>query len=364
MPITEVPTSPVGAPPEPPRKSKRARYEILDRHELLQVMDDLEDERSRARLREFFWVSIIVHLIIFWFLAYGPKYVFHHIRVVDPSTILKQREKELTYLDLPPDALKQKPKQSDVISDKNRVAQSKNPTLDKKTLQQLQAMKRAGPPAPAPQPAPQMGQAPQQPAPQQQQAQAPPPPQPMPQQRSSQPLPPNQNAQLEAPKPAPTQPNFNTGASTAGQAVQQAARNAMRPGQVGGGGDMGAGAPSQHPGSTGAVDILSDTMGVDFGPYMKRIIYDTERAWWPIIPESARPPLNKQGRVGIRFKILPDGSVKQMILEFPSGDVALDHAAWGGITGASPYPPLPKEFKGPNLELRFYFLYNIRPGDE
>ena len=360
MPITEVPTNPAGAPPEPPRKPRSVRYESLERHELLDVMSDLEDERSKARLREFFWVSIIVHLIIFWFLAYGPRYVFHHIRVVDPSTILKQREKELTYLDLPPDVLKQvKPKQSDVVSDKNRVAQSKNPTLDKKTLQQLQAMKRAGPPAPAPEPAPQMGQQPQQ------QAQAsPPPPQPMPQPRPSQPLPPNQQAQLEAPKPAPTQPNFNTGASTAGQAVQQAARNAMRPGQVGGGGDMGANAPSEHPGTSGAVDVLSDTMGVDFGPYIRRIIYDTERSWWPIIPESARPPLLKQGKVGIRFKILPDGSVKQMILEFPSGDVALDHAAWGGITGASPYPPLPKQFKGQYLELRFYLLYNIKPGDE
>ena len=50
-----------------------------------------------------------------------------------------------------------------------------------------------------------------------------------------------------------------------------------------------------------------------------------------------------------------------MILEFPSGDVSLDRAAWGGITGASPYPPLPKEFKGPFLELRFGFYYNLDP---
>jgi TonB family protein len=109
------------------------------------------------------------------------------------------------------------------------------------------------------------------------------------------------------------------------------------------------------------VDILSDTMGVDFGPYMRRIIEATKRSWYPIIPESARPPLDKQGRVGIRFKILPDGSVKEMILEFPSGDVSLDRAAWGGITGASPYPPLPKDFKGPFLELRFGFFYNLDP---
>ena len=108
-------------------------------------------------------------------------------------------------------------------------------------------------------------------------------------------------------------------------------------------------------------DILSDTMGVDFGPYMRRVIQATYRSWIPIIPESARPPLDKQGRVGVRFKIYPDGSVKEMILEFPSGDVSLDRAAWGGITGASPYPPLPKEFKGPFLELRFGFYYNLDP---
>ena len=34
---------------------------------------------------------------------------------------------------------------------------------------------------------------------------------------------------------------------------------------------------------------------------------------------------------------------------------------WGGITGAAPYPPLPKDFKGPFLELRFGFYYNLDP---
>ena len=140
------------------------------------------------------------------------------------------------------------------------------------------------------------------------------------------------------------------------------ARNAARSaGQFGG--DMGANAPPEHPGNQGAVNVLSDTMGVDFGPYLDRVIYDTKRAWYPIIPEEAQPPLLKQGRVAISFKILPDGSVApgSMHLDGPSGDVALDKAAWAGITYAG-YPPLPKEFKGPYLELRFYFLYNIRPG--
>jgi TonB family protein len=353
MPITEVPNSPPATPPEPPRLRRANRYEALETHDLLSVIEELEGDRNWASLREKVWIALIIHMVVFWFLLYGPKYILH-IRVKDPSLVLRDREKQLTYLDLPPDALKQiKPKNAPVISDKDRVQQTRKPTLDKKTLQQLEAMRRAGPPAPQSMPAPPAPQVPAPPAPQV--AQQPQPP--------AQPLPNNQQSQIEAPVPAPTKPNFQTGHTTVGQDLQQLARNA-RQGGAQSGGDMGQGAPSQHPGQVGMPDILSDTMGVDFGPYLQRVVYDTKRAWYPIIPEAAQPPLNKQGRVLIRFKILPDGSVKEMHLEGPSGDVSLDRAAWGGITGASPYPPLPKNFKGPFLELRFYFLYNIEPGQQ
>jgi TonB family protein len=358
MPISVVPNSPPGPPPpaapEPPRLRPTNRYEDLNPHELLSVIEELEGDRNWAALREKIWIALIVHMVIFWFLFYGPRYLFN-IRVKDPSLVLRDRQKEMTFLELPPDALKQiKPKDAKAISDKNRVQQSPHPTLDKKTLRELEAMKRAGPPQPVQQPAPPAPQTPAPPAPQVAQQQPTPP---------AQPLPNNQQAKLEAPTPAPTKPNFQTGQTTLGQQLQDLARNARsRGGEYSG--DDGAGAPSQHGGMNGAVDVLSDTMGVDFGPYIQRVIFDTKRAWYPIIPEAAQPPLNKQGRVGIRFKILPDGSVKEMHLELPSGDVSLDRAAWGGITGASPYPQLPKNFKGPFLELRFYFLYNIQPGQE
>lgn len=353
MPTTEVPTKPPGRPPEPLFRRKRSRYEEMEPDELLHLIDRLEDERSRARLREGIWISVIAHLVLFWFLFYGPKFLWHQPHVVNPADVLKNR-KDLTYLDMPPDALKHiKPKPQAPLSDKNRTAQSQHPTLDRKTLQQLQAMRRAGPPLPtqpSPQPQAPSAQRPQQQAESQPQRQAPAPP----------PMQPNQQSQTEAPKPAPTPPNFNTGPQNPGDAIRQAIQNAARnPSQSSG--DYGANAPSQHPAMSAGVDILSDTMGVDFGPYMQRVINATYRSWLPIIPESARPPLDKQGRVGIRFKIYPDGSVKQMILEFPSGDVALDRAAWGGITGASPYPPLPREFKGQFLELRFGFYYNLDP---
>jgi TonB family protein len=337
-------------------KYRRNRYEGLDHTDLLHIIEEIEDNRSWVNLREKLWIALIIHMVVAWYLLYGPKYIYH-VRVVDPSVIMKQRQKDLTFLDLPPDALKEvKPKTPAPLSDKSRVAETPKPTLDKKTLEELEAMRRAEPPAPAPEPSQQFAApgAPAQPQPQGDQHEPTPP---------AQPLPSNNQAKLEAPPTAP-QPNFRSGATNPNDQLQQAMRQAMqgRNGQYGG--DSGAGLPSQHSGMNGGVDILSDTMGWDYGPYVQRVVWDTEHAWWPIIPESARPPLDKQGKVMIRFKIFPDGSVKDMMLEGPSGDVALDRAAWAGITGAAPFPPIPRTFKGPFLELRFYFLYNIRPGEE
>jgi outer membrane biosynthesis protein TonB len=318
MPLTEVPTSPPDKPKLPFTRRKRVRYEELDADELLHLIDRLEDERSRALRREGIWVSIIAHLFLFWFLFYGPKFRSHQPHVVNPNDI---KQKDLTFLNLPPDAQRKvtPPKQAPP-SDKNRIAQAPKPTLDKKTLQQLEAMKRAGPPVPVPpQPVPQQAQP--APAPQQQQA----PPQ---QQAAAPPPPPTPQQQPQLNEPVPQQqasrPTFDSGPQNAGDAIRQAARDAARGGPSG---DYGQNAPSQHSAMAVGPDILSDTMGVDFGPYMRRVVQATYRSWIPLIPESARPPLDKQGRVGVRFKIYPDGSVKQMILEFPSGDVSLDRAA-------------------------------------
>ena len=58
---------------------------------------------------------------------------------------------------------------------------------------------------------------------------------------------------------------------------------------------------------------------------------------------------------------MKDGSVQSMQLAGSSGDVALDRAAWGSITASSPFAPLPTEFKGQYLDLRFYYYYNLSP---
>jgi hypothetical protein len=50
-----------------------------------------------------------------------------------------------------------------------------------------------------------------------------------------------------------------------------------------------------------------------------------------------------------------------MKLAAGSSDTPLDRAAWAGITGSDPFPPLPTEFvqrNGEYLALRFHFFYN------
>jgi len=338
---------PVEAPASPPSSQKDlpirgSRYEGREAHELVQLLDDMDDERARARRREAVYISVIFYMLVWWFVFYGPQVLWHAPRLISPADALKQ--KNLTYLDLPPDALKKlRPKQPQAIADKDHVAQSKHPTLDKKTLAQIQAMQPSAPPAPTPE-----QQSP--PVPQVQNL----PPTPQPQPTVQKPL-------LEAPVPQ-ARPDF-THSTSAADSIQEAVRNASKGGYQSG--NNGINAPSQHQGLSSNAEVLSDTLGVDFGPYLNRILYDIKRNWIPLMPEEVYPPLRKQGVVTIRFRILPDGSIDPspggIMLEGPSGDVALDKAAWGAIVGEGKFPPLPKEFTaqhGQNLDLRISFLYN------
>jgi len=111
--------------------------------------------------------------------------------------------------------------------------------------------------------------------------------------------------------------------------------------------------------STQMPTILSDTRGVDFAPYLTRIVPIVRRNWISVIPESAR--LGEKGRVGVVFEILKDGSVPQLRMVSSSGSDPLDRAAVNGIHASVPFPPLPQAFTGNHLVLQFIFLYNLPP---
>jgi TonB family protein len=190
------------------------------------------------------------------------------------------------------------------------------------------------------------------------------------------PGPPPQIDAQEKPKLAFERPGLPTG-TPSGQSriniprpantVAEAARQAIR--SSGGGlvvGDEEAipgampSAPSVPiPGKLGsAVELMSDPMGVDFWPYMVKVLSTVRRNWFAVTPESAR--LGRQGRVIIQFAINRDGSVPKLVSAAPSGTDALDRAAVAGISASNPFPPLPPEFKGGQIRLQFVFKYNVR----
>src|SRR5579862_5842822 len=364
MPITQIPFQDPVAPPEKNQPEQLGLYDTNDwetayreldsrvPHLLIQLQDDLE----RSRWREAVWLSIIAHLLLFivlWNLPLIEKYVGWRTVAVVP--VNANRDKDVTFLALPPDL--QKPAHrpnTNVMSDKDRVATSRHPELDPKELRKILATPPPGAPGPsgprAPQPA----------APQAAQSQAPA--QQQPQQSAPRPqFDSNQQAQLQMPAHPDNSFSKYAGGMTAGSAIQQATEAAAANRAGGGGqqGDFGLGTGA-HGRQQGALDILSDTQGVDFGPYLQRILQDVRENWYHLIPESAEM---KKGKLAIEFAITKDGQVADMRLVASSGDTALDRPAWGSITDSNPFPPLPSDFTGPYLALRFRFYYNLDKAD-
>lgn len=317
-----------------------SRWVDYETHELLELVSELEDERRWSRLREGIWIALLLHLALISAITWIPKYVFKVPQVIDPIDAIKNR-KDLSYLDLPPDALREVQPRVKV-----KPLPPSHSTVDKKTLE---ALKRAAPPTPTPAPEP----PPLEPT----ESSVKPPSAPTP-------IPPTQQSQLEAPRPSavPARPNFALNSENPSDQLQEAMRNASRnPGSGSTPAPGGGSGLARHPGAgSGGVEVLSDTQGVDFRNWLQRWHRETEITWDPLIPDEVNPPILKSGMVAIRFKVLPNGRLMDgsLQLEGRSGDTALDRAAWGALTGSS-YPPLPKDFHGPYLELRAYFLYNM-----
>ena len=82
-----------------PLRVRTGRYGDLDQHELIHLLDTMEDERARARFRESVYISFFICMAIALTALFGPRYLWHAPRVVLPSEVLRQRE--LTTLTAP-----------------------------------------------------------------------------------------------------------------------------------------------------------------------------------------------------------------------------------------------------------------------
>src|SRR6516162_5641471 len=327
----------------------------------LELLVELEPEEVRWRRLSLFLTGIFLQGLLATLVLLAPDIFRRGAEMMGIAVETKPKE-EYTLL-VPPDLLKQlhqPPPETNNLSDKNRRAQGKSPTINPKGLRmpysrgntplpELRGGDKpqppAPPPSPPPSPAPGASASPAPPAPKKQDDQA-------------------DRLRLEEVKPPAGGSGQRLDLGTPSDAIQQSLQAAVRGRGSGAGGGYGD-SPSQlnnlNPNfSTEGPIILSDTKGVDFGPYLARVVYAVRRNWYAVIPEAAR--LGQKGRVAIVFEILKDGSVPQLRLVGSSGLEPLDRAALSGIRASIPFPPLPQEFTGEHLVLQFNFLYNIGYG--
>ncbi len=191
---------------------------------------------------------------------------------------------------------------------------------------------------------------------------------------TNQPVPP-QIQEQEKPKLAfetPTAPPPSGGIGTVTRpdtSVAGAIRELTHSGTPGGltvgdeisdGGSGGIGGGLNLPPSAGrqasSLELLSDTKGVDFRPYLLQVLQSVRRNWFAVYPESARMGL--RGKVEAEFMIAKDGSVPKLVIVQHSIP-ALERAAVAGIDASHPFPPFPPGFSGERIVLKLTFSYNM-----
>jgi TonB family protein len=318
------------------------------------------DERASYRKREAFLSSVILHLLLIIFILVSPKLfprsLDRNSRGVD-LTAADQR-KDLGFLALPKDYQKlfRKPK-TPVPSDKDRIAQGKAPKIDPKGLQapysegntkQLEQSAPAGVPQPPVQAAA-------------------PPPSPPPQSPAPPPQESNQIAKLQLPPTGDARPKrslqeISEGLESPGFSVKKSIEQARMSGSYGQGGAGGDSLRNfdnrQANFSVEEPTILSDTLGVDFGSWLRLVYYRVRDNWYAVIPELIRS--GTKGKVVIIFDIHSNGRIENLQVVRSSGLSPYDRAAVSSLKLSEPFPSFPHAFKGEFLTLQFSYLYNSR----
>src|SRR5579885_1046271 len=146
MPTTQIPQ---GNPAPPSPSERRTREELYDAqgwesiyledHSTPHLLIQLQDDLSRARHREAFWMSVVVHMLIILVIVNSDKLLkLLPQRAVIVAVPEQQKDKDVTFLEMPPDEQKlTKRPQSNIISDKDRTAMSRAPQVNRDDLKKL-----------------------------------------------------------------------------------------------------------------------------------------------------------------------------------------------------------------------------------
>jgi TonB family protein len=105
-----------------------------------------------------------------------------------------------------------------------------------------------------------------------------------------------------------------------------------------------------------SADIQFDSMGVDFGPWLRRFKNQVERNW--IVPTAA---MTYRGRVVIQFNVLRNGTITDLNVVQPAGYPALTSSALSALKLSNPTANLPPEYPAEKVFFTVTFHYNEDP---
>ncbi|MGA2427375.1 MAG: cell envelope integrity protein TolA [Candidatus Acidiferrum sp.] len=177
---------------------------------------------------------------------------------------------------------------------------------------------------------------------------------------------PKQPLKLETPQQQPTEHALLLPKSSLGSSLHDSIRESSKMNApMAGGGQMPGGSSTPvgggHGAGMGPIEMLTPTEGVDFNDYLQRVYLTVKRNWFAVMPESVR--LGDKGIVSLQFRITKNGVVPdgEPVTVQVSGKEPLDRAAISSIRASTPFEPLPPQFSGPYIELRFTYYYNLQP---
>jgi TonB family protein len=104
--------------------------------------------------------------------------------------------------------------------------------------------------------------------------------------------------------------------------------------------------------------IQFDTMGVEFGPWIRRFVAQVRRNWEPLIPLAA---WSMKGHVVVTFNVHKNGAITDLTVAKPADLAAFNTAAYGALASSNPTIPLPPEYPANRAFFTVTFFYNESP---
>ena len=311
---------------------------------------------ERITLRQTLVIAVVLHLMLGGVMQWNPDLLFSDPVVVEP----RPQPLEFRFVDVPEPELPDETPDTDVMSDRDRVAadesertDAEDPFNEGNTSQEVLRSEPA-PAEPQPEPVPPSPEAASAEATTTATEETTTPEEVTSEETAAPPEPTAAAAQPLATEAPPLPPPRS---DSLRDSLTRGLQRYVEP-EVFGNDDGGA---------LGQGLVQFDTKGYDLGEYISRVLRVIERNWKMNIPPAARV----QGVTGAVFVSIsidrnrdsPDAEKAIIVVHqaWSSGKPAFDQSALLALEISSPLPPIPAFFPHDKLEGRLGFLYNLDP---